>query len=114
MKARTLKDIEKEIRKEERDKYLNDKYDTMVDVLQTAIEHTTVCALAAMERMGLSERTMKKFFDEIIFVYDYPPFYGKRVKAEDIKKQYEKKLGVDFSRIKTTFETKEEFVKKYR
>ena len=34
--------------------------------------------------------------------------------AEDIKKQYEKKLGVDFSRSKTTFETKEEFVKKYR
>lgn len=114
MKARTLKDIEKEVRKEERDKYLSDRYDIMTDTLQTAIEHTTICAIVALERLGLSEKTIKKFFDEIIFVYDYPPFFGKLIRAEDVKKEYEKKLGVDFSRIKTTFETKEEFIKKYR
>ena len=114
MKARSLNDIRKEVQKEEREKYLRERYRWMTDNLQTAIEHTTVCALGALERLGYSDEELKKFFEEIIFVYNYPPFRGKELKAEDLKRNYEKKLGVDFSKIITTFESEDEFVKKYK
>ena len=113
MKVKTIDQIRKEIHKEEKEKYLELQHGWMTDTLQTAIEHTTICALAALDRMGMSEEQQKEFFKEIIFVYNCPPFFGKAVKAEDVKKRYEEKLGISFKDIKTTFETKEEFVKKY-
>jgi hypothetical protein len=40
--------------------------------------------------------------------------FGKRIKAEDAMKDYTEKYGFDFDNINVQFETKAQFIKRYR
>lgn len=112
MKTKTCAQCRKEITEEVKKGYLKDEYEWMTNLLQSAVEHTTVCALAVMEKRGRSKDYIRKFFDDLCFVYDMPSIFGKQIKAEDVKKRYEKEYGIDFNRIKVHFESEKEFVKK--
>ena len=112
MKVRDCTKCRKAIEEETKKWYLSQQYRWMNDLLQTAVEHTTVCALAVMERRGRSPEYIKKFFEDLCFMYDFPDFFGKKIRAEDLKAKYEKKYKIDFNDIRLTFESEKEFVKK--
>ena len=112
MKTKTCAQCKKEIRDEIKKEYRKDEYQWMIDLMQSAIEHTTVCAIAVMERRGRSKDYIQKFFNELCFVYDMPSIFGKEIRAEDVKRRYEKEYNIDFDKIKVHFESEKEFVKK--
>lgn len=113
MKVKTMTDVRKEVEKEVSRKYYHDQYNWLTSLIQTCTEHTTVCALAVMEMRGRSPEYIKKFFEDLCLIYDMPVINGKIIKAEEMKRDYEKKYDINFDSIKVHFESEEEFLKKY-
>ena len=111
MKART--DCTKcrvAIYKQAQTDYLKEQYKWHADNADSFAAFTTVCAIAVMERRGRSSEYIKKFFEDLCFIYDYPEFHGKRVDMVETIKQYAEKYGLDFGKIHLHLQTEKEFV----
>lgn len=110
MKVKTCSQCKKEIEKKLRDECLRNEYQYMTDTIESAVQHSMVGVVAALEKKGLSKQYIKKFFEDMCLIFDMPTF-GKKVLAKDLKKRYEKEYGISFDSIKVHFESEEEFVK---
>ena len=113
MKVKTMSEMRKEVEAEVKEKYYKDQYKWMTDLIKTCSEHTAVCAVAVMVMRGRSPEYIRAFFRDLCLIFDMPAINGKVIRAEDIKKDYEKRYGLDFDLIRPHFESEEEFLKKY-
>lgn len=113
MKVKTISDVRKEVEAEVKEKYYRDQYRWMTNLIETCTEHTVVCSIAVMEMRGRSPEYIRTFFKDLCLMFDMPAINGKVIKAEDVKKDYEKRYGLDFDLVRPHFESEEEFLKKY-
>lgn len=112
MKARTnCSECRKRIYKEAETAYLKTQYQWFGDAAYSMAIFSTVACLAVMKRRSRSKDYIRKFYDEMCFMYDYPEFFGKRVTMTELMKNFEEEYGIDFSRIKLHLETEKEFLR---
>ena len=112
MKVRTdCYKCRQKIHEEETEKFIEQQYKFLPEVGQNVAEFATVVALSVMLRRGRSKEYIRKFFDEMVFMFDFPPFLGKRLTASEMQKKFEDDYGIDFKRIKVHFEEYNEFKK---
>lgn len=115
MKARSLdqcvKQAYKEAYKEAEESFLKKQYALYKDMAYTFTVLATAADLATHLRRGRSPEYIKKLFDEMCFMYDYPELYGKPLHLTEVMKKLEDECGIDFKKIKVHLETEEQFVK---
>lgn len=112
MKARTnCSECRKKIYKEAETEYLKHEYRWFGDAAYSMAVYSAVACLAVMRRRNRSRAYIRKFFDEMCFVFDYPEIFGKRVSMTDLMKIFEEEYGIDFSKINVHLETEKEFIK---
>lgn len=112
MKART--DCSKcrvDIYRQAKTDYLKEQYKWFTECADSFATLTAVCAIAVMYRRGRSPEYIKKFFEDMCFMYDYPEFNGKRVDMVTLMKQFEEEYGLDFSKIHLHLESEKEFIR---
>ena len=97
------------IHEEETELFTQQQYKILPQVGKNVAEFATVVALSVMIRRGRSKRYIEQFYDDIVFMFDYPEFMGKRITASEMQKRLETEYGIDFSRIKVHFEEYNEF-----
>lgn len=97
------------IHEEETELFTQQQYKFLPEVGKNVAEFATVVALSVMIRRGRSKHYIQKFFDDMVFMFDYPEFMGKRITASEMQKRLETEYGIDFSRIKVHFEEYNEF-----
>lgn len=111
MKVRTnCEHCRKEIYKEAEEAYLKQKYSILNENAYTMAVFSTAAVLAVMHRRGRSKRYIRKLFDEICFMYDYPAYMGKELHMTEVMKLMENEYGIDFRKIKIHTETEKQFL----
>ena len=115
MKARTDCTVcRKRIYDEAKEAYLKREYAYFRDSAYSMAVYATVCAIAVMTRRGRSKDYIRKFFDEMCLIYDYPAQFGKELTMNELMKQFEKEYGIDFRRINVHIETEEQFIREVK
>ena len=115
MKSRTnCAECRKKIYKEAETEYLKHEYRWFSDAAYSMAVFSAVAGLAVMRRRNRSRAYIRKFFDEMCFVFDYPEIFGKRVSMTDLMKIFEIEYGIDFSKIKIHLESEKEFIRDIR
>ena len=83
-----------------------------------SIDSATACVLSmciwVLEHEGKSEEEIRRFYEDLRFIMETSEAFGKKIKAEDAMKMYAEKYGFDFDNIEVSFESKSEFIKRYR
>lgn len=83
-----------------------------------SIDSATACVLSmciwVLEHEGKSEEEIRRFYDDLRFIMETSEAFGKKIKAEDAMKTYTEKYGFDFDNINVSFESKAQFIKRYR
>lgn len=110
MKAINCNQCRAKIRKEEEIKFLQKQYAIYKDFVYSFAVFSTAAVLSVMLRRGRSKEYIRKLFDEICFMYQFPAVKGKAVTLPDIIKMLEKEYGIDFSKISVNIETENEFI----
>lgn len=115
MKAKTnCAECRKKIYREAETEYLKHEYKRFSDAAYSMAVYSTVAGLAVMRRRNRSRAYIRKFFDEMCFVFDYPEIFGKRVSMTDLMKIFADEYGIDFSKITVHLETEKEFINDIR
>jgi hypothetical protein len=70
----------------------------------------TIVALSVHHRRGRSKAYIRSFFDEMCFIFDMPPIFGKSITMTEMMKLFEKEYGIDFNWIKLHLESEKEFI----
>ena len=104
----------KAIYQEAKEAYLKNEYAFFSDSVHSLATFTTVAVLAVMERRGRSPEYIKKLYDDICFMYDYPEIFGKQLTMTELIHKFEKEYEIDFSKIKVHIESEKEFVKEMK
>ncbi len=112
MKSRTnCVECRKRIYKEAENEYLKHEYSFFTDAAYSMAIFATVAILSVMHRRGRSKRYIRKLFEDICFIYDYPEVRGKRIDMTEMVHLFETEYGIDFGKIKLHLESEEEFIK---
>lgn len=115
MKSRTnCAECRKKIYKEAETEYLKHEYKWFSDAAYSMAVYSTVACLAVMRRRNRSRSYIRKFYDDICMIYDYPEIFGERIKMTDLVKLFETEYGIDFLKIKIHLETEKEFIRDIR
>lgn len=111
MRVRDCKKCREETYKEACKEYLKGQYAWFKDAAYSMACFATVCALCVMHKRGRSKDYIRKFFEDMCFICDFPEILGKRVDMLEMMHFFEKEYGIDFKKIKIHLETEEEFIK---
>lgn len=85
------------------------QYEMFTATLQDIGKAVVVAVIAVLDRRGLSPKYIKKFFDDIVFILEYPEVYGKDLRSDEMQKKLAEKYELDFDRIKFKHESKKEY-----
>ena len=111
MKVRTnCEHCRKEIYKEAEEAYLKQKYSILSENAYTMAVFATAAVLAVMHRRGRSKRYIRKLYDDICFIYDYPEYKGKELHMTEVMEILEKEYGIDFGKLTVHTETEKQFL----
>lgn len=110
MKSINCSACRKKIYKEAEAAYLKNEYAYFENAAYSMAMFSTIVALSVHHRRGRSKEYIKKFFDEMCFVFDFPELFGKRIDMLEAKAMLEKEYGIDFSKIVLHLETEKEFI----
>lgn len=114
MKVRSLKDIERDIRKETEKANTAAQYDMYASSVDDMFRAALAVAVAVFHSRGRSKQYIKKFAEDFMFVLECPPIFGKQMRSPDMIAEQTEKYGLDFSEIKVQKETKKEFFHNYK
>lgn len=104
----------KAVYKEAETAYLKHQYSWFADASKSFAIFSTVAVLAVMERRGRSPEYIRKLYDDICFMYDYPDIFGKQLTMTDLMKKFEHEYGIDFDKIHVHLESEKEFMKEVK
>lgn len=111
MKTMTCEQCRKKIQKEEQDKFLKSQYEIVKNFISSICCYTTTAALMVMVKRGRSPEYIRKFFDDLVFIYSTPNLFNKKIDMVTEMKYLEKNYGIDFNRIEVHMEDEKEFCK---
>jgi hypothetical protein len=113
MKVRSLKDIERDIRKETEKANTAAQYDMYASSIDDMFRAALAVAVTVFHRRGRSKNYIKKFVEDFMFILECPPIFGKQFSSTELMKQFEEEYDIDFSQIKVNCESKHEFYDRY-
>lgn len=113
MKVRSLKDIERDIRKETEKANTAAQYDMYASSVDDMFRAALAVAVAVFHSRGRSKQYIKKFAEDFMFVLECPPIFGNQLSSTELMKQFEKEYDIDFSQINVNCESKHEFYDRY-
>lgn len=112
IKATNCTQCRKKIHEEERDEYLKQQYAWLRDGMYTMACMSTAVALSALMIRGRSREYVRKFFDDMVMLYDTGTVLGKKLVLTDVMKQLQEEYDIDFGRVHVNFdESEKEYVK---
>ena len=111
MRAINCAQCRKKIHDEEKTEFLKHEYAIFQDSAYSMAVFATVCALAVQMRRGRSRAYIRTFFDEMCWMFDMPPVFGKQMTMTEAMKILEKDYGIEFKKIKVHLESEKEFLK---
>lgn len=111
MRVANCKKCRERIFKKAEEAFLKQQYVIYKDMSYTFTVLATVAALSTFYRKGRTPAYIKKVFDEMCEIYDFPEVFGKKLQLSDMMKTLEEECGIDFSKIVVHLETEEEFIK---
>ena len=115
MKVRDCEKCKKAIAKEQEKACMSCQYDMFSKTADDIGKSMAAAMIAVLDRRKRTPDYIRKFFDDLIFILEYPDIFGKeQLHAESMKEHFEKKYGIDFDRIKIKVETKEECFRRYK
>lgn len=114
MKVKDCASCRKQIYKEAETAYLKEQYRYFEGTAYSMAVFTAVAALAVLHRRGRSPEYIRKFYDDLCFIYDYPDVMGKSIDMTTLMHRFEKEYGIDFKKINLHIESEKEFVKGIR
>lgn len=117
MKARiqNCEQCKKQIAKEQDKKCLECQFDMFQATADDIGKAMTAAMIAVLDRRGRTPEYIRKFFDDLVFILDFPEIFGKQtLHSETMKEEFAKKYGIDFSRIEIKTETKAECFRRYK
>lgn len=110
--AKNCTECRKKIHQEEQNEYLKHEYAWLKDGMFTMACMSAAVALSALMRRGRSKEYVRKFFDDMVLLYDTSSVLGKQLILPEVMKELEEEYGIDFNRIHVNFsETEKEFIK---
>lgn len=104
----------REIYAEAEEAFLKQQYVIYKDMSYTFTVLATVAALSTFYRKHRTPEYIKKVFDGMCEMYDFPEVFGKKLQLSDMMKTLEEECGIDFSKIIVHLETEEEFIESAR
>lgn len=110
MKSINCSACRKKIYKEAEAAYLKNEFAYFENAAYSMAMFSTIVALSVHHRRGRSKEYIKKFFDEMCFIFDFPELFGRRIDMLEAKAMLEKEYGIDFSKIVLHLETEKEFI----
>ena len=90
MKVRSLKDIERDIRKETEKANSAAQYDMYASSIDDMFRAALAVVVAVFHRRGRSKQYIKKIAEDFMFVLECPPIFGKQLSSTELMKQFEK------------------------
>ena len=114
MKARTLKDIERKVRKEADAQNAIFQYRVYDDIIDDTFKAAAAAMIAVFHRRGRSKKYIQEFYKDFLDVLNAPDIFGKPIRSIDIMEQYSKEYGIDFDKIKVRRESIEEYKHRYK
>lgn len=112
MKVRTdCNKCRRQVYKEAEEAYLKQQYKSFQEMAYSMACFSTAAVLFAMIRRGRKPEYIQKLFEDILFVYEYPDFFGKKISMTEVMEMLRKEYDIDFSRIQLNMETESEFLK---
>ena len=109
MKARTLKDMQKEVQREVDRQNAEYQYEIYTKCVDDMFKGAAAAMVAVLHRRGRSKAYIQKFFDEFIGILEYPDVFGKALTTTELFELFTKEYGLDFNRIHVRCETLEEY-----
>lgn len=91
--------------------WLDAEYKTFENTVKSAVCFVLSTAIIIFEKRGRTEKYIKDFIKEMIFMFDMPMFDDKRIDMTDQMKQQEQKYGFSYDDVVVHIESKAEFVK---
>lgn len=110
MKSINCSACRKKIYREAEEAYLKNEFAYFENAAYSMAIFATIAALSVQHRRGRSAAYIRKFFDEMCFIFDYPEFFGKRLDMIEMKQFFENRYGIDFNKIKLHLESEKEFI----
>jgi hypothetical protein len=109
-RVRTCDQCRKKIAEEVRKQCALWQYEMFRDIVEDVVRASATAMIAVLDRRELSKNYIQKFFDDLVFVLDYPEIYGKKLESLEMQEYFAEKYAIDFNRIKAKCETKQEFM----
>lgn len=110
MKVKTCEKCKKEILKQVRNEISLKKYDYFVEASESVARGILIAFVAVLDRRGLSKDYIRKMYNDMLLILDYPEVFGKTTTAEEYVEIFSKKYGINFDDVKLKIESKEEFM----
>ena len=102
----------KKIHEEEQEMYLKQQYSWLQDGISTMAALSATVAIAVQMQRGRSPEYIRKFFDDMVVLYNTGSVLGKKIELVPTMKMLEKEYGIDFKRINVNFsEDEKEYIK---
>lgn len=115
VRANNCGECRKRIHQEEKEAYLKNQYAWLKDGMHTMAVMSTVVALSTLMKRGRSKEYVRKFFDDMVMIYDTGSILGKPIILTEVMKQLEEIYGIDFDRINVHYdETEKEFMNHFK
>lgn len=117
MKARiqNCEQCKKQIAKEQDKKCLECQYEMFKVIADDIGKAMAVAMIAVCERRGRKADYIKKFYEDLIFILDYPEVFGKKsLNSSEMMDEYARKYGIDFNRVQLKVETKDECLRRHK
>lgn len=104
----------KACRKQLKQKVYDMKYDFFVEASDAVARGIMIAFVAALDRRKYSKQYVKKMYEDMLLILDYPEVFGKQLESEELAKEFSEKYGIDFDKVRLKIENKKEFMYRNR
>ena len=90
------------------------KYDYFAEASDAVTRGLMIAFVAVLDRRKYSEQYVRKMFEEMLLILDYPEVFGRQLESEKLAEDFSKKYNIDFDRVRLKIENKKEFMHRVR
>ena len=100
--------------KEQEKQCMECQYEIFGAIADDVAKATIAAVIAVFDRRKRTPEYIAKFYEDLLFVLDYPDIFGEeKLHSESTKEELARRYGIDFGRIKLKKESKKEFFRRY-
>jgi hypothetical protein len=86
------------------------KYEYFAEASDAVARGIMIAFVAALDRRQYSKQYIRKMYEDMLLILDYPEVFGKQIESEELAKEFSEKYGIDFDRARLKIEDKKEFM----